>query len=177
MVDSAIQWLKSTFDFSAAIATLSLALSAMQIMFSLLRGRESYRVDVVDYKKSGPDIVQLLVMIENRSRSPLTISEIRYKQVPCELEPKKVRSTVTPEQFRMTAAFPLCIAPHSCNYYYLEFVDISLSNFPHTELCCGTSLILEILSTRRLARKTVILKHQSHYLHTIQQHRKTVRGD
>lgn len=177
MFETAIQWFKGTFDFSAAIASLSLALSVGQIAFSLLRGRESYRLDVVDYKKSGPDIVQLLVVIENRSKSPLTISEIRCMQVPCELEPKRIRSTYLPDQFQMTASFALCIAPRSCNYYYLEFVDISFSNFPNIELCRGTVLNLEILSTRSRARKDSVLRDQSHYLHTIQQHRRAVLGD
>lgn len=176
MVDTVNQWFVNAFDFSTAIALVSLVLSVTQIVFSALRERESYRVNVVDYKKSGSDIIQLLVVIENRSRCPLTISEIRCKQVPCELEPKKVRGTTNPDQFVMTADFPLCIAARSCDYYYLEFVDISLSNFPHIELCRGTNLTLEILSTRSRARKAVVLQDQSHYLHTIQQHRKMVLG-
>lgn len=161
----------ATFDFSSAIALLSLFLSVGQIVVSVIRSRESYSVDVVDYKQPLSAIVQVLMVIENKSGRALTITEIMLEGVPCELEPKKIRGNEGKFGFCHTLEFPLCIPPHGCMYCYLEFLDIAGSTFPRIELSPGRGLNFEIRSTRRSVRKTVTLKDKSHYLHSTDQHR------
>lgn len=163
-----------TFDFSAAIALFSLFLSAGQIIVSLILSRESYSVDIVDYKQPFGAIVQVLMVLENKSSRALTITEIKLEGVPCELEPKKIRGSEGKFGFCHTPEFPLCIPSRGCVYCYLEFLDIYASTFPRIELSPGKGLNFEIRSTRRSVQKTVTLKDKSHYLHTTDQHRQMV---
>ena len=165
-------WFSQKENITFVIAVLGFELSLCQLLSSSISKRECYKVDIVDYKKPCSDIVQFLLVVHNRSTTPLVISEIFFEGVPFELERKKIRERPGWGDFglRHTPDFPLCVDAQGCCYFYLEFVDISRSAYQHTELSPGTVVNLKIHSTRKSVWKTVTLGDISHYLHTTEQH-------
>ena len=148
-------------DIYNILGILGFLLSASMAIFAFLRSRENYSVDVIDYANRHSDIVQFLIIITNKSSSPLAISSITYEGAICEIEPKKIRGEYQHFGFASTAAFPVCIDSHGCTYVYLEFLDV-----PYIPLSRGTAANFQIQSTRKLAHKTVLLGDKSHYLHS-----------
>lgn len=148
-------------DIYNILGILGFLLSASMAILALLRSREDYSIDVIDYANRNTDIVQFLIIITNKSSSPLAISSITYEGTVCELEPKKIRGEYQHFGFVSTPFFPVCIDPHSCRYIYLEFLDM-----PYIPLSRGTTVNFQIQSTRKLAHKTVLLGEISHYLHS-----------
>lgn len=153
------------------IAVLGFLLSLIQLIYSVAVNRESYLVHVIDYKKPRSDTVQFFLCIENRSASPLTITDISFCGIHCELLQKPISGTPGNWDYRQTDNFPLCIPSHSSRCSFVEFLDVSGGSFPGTPLDPGKTVILEIRSTRLLARKKLLLGCISHYLHTMKQHR------
>lgn len=156
--------LLSTVNWELVIAIISLIVSCSVLISNGIKSRERYNISVVDYAFRRSDILQLLIVITNCSDSPLTIKSIFCGESICELEPKKIRGLPGNFGFVSTPQFPLCIPAHGCQYAYLEFL-----NYRHTPPVPGTSLTLEIHSTLKPARKTVLLGDISHYLHTTEE--------
>ena len=166
-----MNWLFTQENITFAIAVAGFLLSLGQIIVSLIKSRENYRLAVVDYAQRDPNCIQFLMCVENRANLPLCITSIGFQGVTCELVRKAIRETPDAWNFQHTADFPLCLAPHSSLYAYVEFLDVSSGSFSHTALCHGTTVSFEIHSTRKLAQKKLVLGDISHYLHTTAQHR------
>lgn len=150
-----------SLNWELIIAIISLIVSCSVLISNKIKSREKYSISVIDYALRHPDILQLLVVITNCSDSPLTIKSIFCHESICELEPKMIRGLPGKFGFVSTPQFPLCIPSHGCQYAYLEFL-----NYQHTPPTAGASLTLEIHSTLKPERKTVLLGDISHYLHT-----------
>lgn len=153
-----------SLNWEAIIACASLLLSLFILIKDHVQSKENYRIDVIDHAMRTSTIMQLLVVITNYSDNPLTIVSVKCGESICELEPKMIHGTPGKTNFAVSPRFPVCIPAHGCKYVYLEFQD-----YGHTRPTPGTSLTLEIRSTRLLARKTVPLGDISHYLHTREQ--------
>ena len=147
-------------DIYNILGILGFLLSASMAILTFLRSQENYSIDVIDYANRHSDIVQFLVIITNKSSSPLTISSITYEGTVCELEPKKIRGKYQQFGFVSTPFFPICLDPHCSRYIYLEFLDM-----PYIPLSRGTTVNFQIQSTRKQAHKVLLLGDISHYLH------------
>ncbi len=153
---------------AASVAgVLGFLLSSWLAISAACRNRERYTIHVIDYTVVNQlETVQFLLCITNESGRALTITEIEYRGVCCELEPKKIRGALGTIGFQATPDFPLCIPAHSAQYVYLEFVSESLA---HTALYPGTTVNFQIRSTLRRVQKSELLGDISHYLHTREQ--------
>lgn len=164
-MDYLIQFL-TAINWELIIAFISLFLSVFAIISNALRSKEKYNVSIIDYKFIGPDILQLLIGLTNQSDSPLIIKSIFCNGFECELESKPIKGIQGKLNFSATPNFPVCIPSHGCQYVYLEFLD-----YKHTAPGFGTTLTLEICSTRHAVQKNLLLGHISHYLHTREQYK------
>lgn len=152
-------------DIYNVLSIIGFILSAVITIYTWQKSRECYQISVIDYEVRH-SVLQLLITVSNRSSNPLVIHTISCDGTDCELEPKPIRGKPDSFGFAATPRFPLCIEAHGCQYAYLEFVD-----YPHTSPTPGTNLTLEIHSTRKQVRKTLLLGDKSHYLHTRAQFR------
>lgn len=150
-----------SLNWELIIAIISLIVSCSVLISNKINSREKYSISVIDYAMRTNDIMQLLIVITNLSESPLTIKYVTCGETMCELEPRKIHGVPGKLNFASSARFPLCIPAHGCKYAYLEF-----QNYQHTPLAAGVNLTLEIHSTLKPERKTVLLGDISHYLHT-----------
>lgn len=148
-------------DWELIISCISLFVSIYVLISTHLKSCEKYEISIVDYSFRFGYVLQLLVVFTNHSDSPLTIKSVFCDGTICELEPKKIRGNPGSFGFVSTPQFPLCIPAHGCQYAYLEFLS-----HQYTAPVPGTTLNLEICSTRKSVQKTVLLGGISHYLHT-----------
>lgn len=162
-LESGTKWLANRGNTTYLIALASFAMSLLAVLRSFITGRESYRIEVIDYAFRSSRDIQLLICITNKSENSLSIIDIAVFGTTCELYPKKILGTPGKWYFRHTAQFPLCIPAHGCQLLYLEFLD---GNFQAGQLAPGKRIDFEIRSTRKQVRKTVILGNESHYLRT-----------
>lgn len=137
------------FVVSAAIAT-----------YTYIKSLEHYEVHIIDYELRRTSL-QLFIMVVNKSTNPLVIRSISCGGIDCELEPKLIRGGEKSLFRAITPLFPLGLEALGCQQAYLEFVG-----YPHNPPTPGTTLTLQICSTRKSEQKTVLLGEQSHYLHT-----------
>ena len=156
----------TAINWELIIAFISLFLSVFAIISNALRSKGKYNVSIIDYKFIDPDILQLLIGLTNQSDSPLIIKSISCNGFDCELEPKQIKGIQGKFGFFATPNFPVCIPSHGCQYAYLEFL-----NYKHIAPSYGTTLTLEICSTRHSVRKNLLLGHISHYLRTREQYK------
>ena len=148
-------------NWSLLISFASLFISFSGIIYRRIKSGENYSISVIDHAFRC-NCFQMLISIVNQSDFPLVISSISCCGNDCELESKRIRDDLAATGgIRLSHDFPLCIPAHGCLYSYLEFVD-----FQGTVPGCGTHLMLQIHSTRKLEQKTVLLGCHSHYLHT-----------
>lgn len=127
-----------------------------------LRGNH-LTISVLDY--SWPlNTVQFLVLIQNSSTLPASISKISAhldgQRFDCEIEPKKIKTT-SASGLITTPHFPIAVAPLSFYSAYLEFVDA-----PDMQLSPGKKVVFEIHTSRGMVRKSVVLGDKGHYLHS-----------
>lgn len=145
---------------SVIISVLSLGLSIVLAARTYIKERESYSMDIIDYRAFCTES-QFLLCFSNTSTCPLTIIDIRYDGLICLLEPKAIE-TRRGVPVRMTAEFPLCIPAHGAQYTYVLFPDAGVQHKPLTP---GTVVNFQIQTTRSLSQRTVTLSHTGYYLH------------
>ena len=150
---------KTTF----VIAVLGFLFSCVHGLTAICKNLEKYKISVIDYRKFTPKTVTFFLCVTNRSSSTLTLTAVKFCGVECELEPKKIKNHPSPEAFYWSAQFPVQIPPRQAQIFYIEFVDEHLRNI---ELNPGTAVNFQIRSTRRQARKSLLLGQPSHYLHS-----------
>lgn len=158
-----INWISARDNVTFLIAVAGFVMSCYTAVRNVIRSRECYTLDAIDYENRSPNIIQFLVCVSNQSDTPLVITEISVFGTICELEPKAIRRKPEDWNFRHTADFPLCVAARCSQYAYLEFCG---DNHGFCQLAPGQTVLFEIRSTRKRAQKTVTLWNKSHYLHT-----------
>lgn len=159
----AAAWLANRDNITYLIALAGFSMSLITALRNFITSREAYSIEVIDYAFRSPRDIQLLICMTNKSENSLSVIDISVFGTTCELYPKKILGKPENWYFRHTAPFPLCIPAHGCQMLYLEFLD---GNFQAGQLAPGKRVDLEIRSTRKQVRKTVILGNESHYLHT-----------
>ena len=157
-----LDFLSQQSNVTFLIAVVSFILSTGHIVVSVLSGKESYKLEVVDYAYRDKNVIQFLVCIANRSNSPLSIISISAFETTRELFPKMIYGKPENWNFRHTVEFPICIPAHGCQYAYLEFCG---DNFQAELLTPDSKVAFEIRSTRKQVRKIALLPKQSCYLH------------
>lgn len=149
---------------TSVAGVLGFILSLWLAISNAYRNRECYAFSIIDYEvQESRHVVRFLVCITNKSSRALTITEITYCGVCCELEPKRIRGAEGKLGFQATPDFPLCVPAHGAQYAYLQFASEDLAG---TELSPGTSVNFQIRSTLHQVQKTELLGNISHYLHT-----------
>lgn len=148
---------------TTTIAVSGFLLSLYNFISAKINARENYSFCVVDSSRLHNRSIRFLVCFENRSESPLTIVSVCFAGQQCELLPKPISGDSSAWNFRHTDHFPLCVPAHGAIYSYLEFVK--LNDVPQP-LEIDTPVTFEIRSTRRVSRKTVLLKLAAGYLPT-----------
>ena len=161
-----LDWILNIDNLTFLMAAIGFVYSIYDFIATRISAKESYQITVVDYATRWDNVLQVLVCITNQSSEPLSIAEISVFGTVCELRPKAIFGLPGNWNFQHTAEFPLCIDRQGCTYAYLEFVGEGLG---HKQLNPGTTVNFQIHSTRRQARKTVILGPRSHYLHSREQ--------
>lgn len=146
--------------FSVIISGFSLALSIGLAVWTYTKERESYSVDIIDYRAFQTESLFLLC-ISNPSSCPLIITNIKYDGFACLLEPKPFE-TRRGVPVRATADFPLCIPAHGAQYAYVLFPD---AGGQHKQLNPGIVVNFQIRTTQSLSQRTVTLSHTGYYLH------------
>lgn len=142
------------------ISAISFLMSVILTVKDMIRSREFYSVEVLDYKQFPSGEAMLYIYVCNRSQEMLTISRFSISGVTCELEqkPLQIKGAIP----RHTPDFPVCIPPKGCAYLYLDFpyrLDQQMLLNPNK------ALNLEIQSTRRTVSKSLSLKYQVQNLH------------
>lgn len=141
--------------------------SSFVIFYNFFKNKTNINIKIIDYTQyTNAHTVQLLVLIENKSSKPISISSISFslensKKYYCELIPKIITENHSKKIF--TAYFPINLQGFQGYQGYLEFLkceDILLMQ--------GKTLSFEIYSNHRLISKSVILGRQVGYLPSIQ---------
>lgn len=146
---------------SVIISVFSLGLSIALAVRTYVKERESYSIDVIDYRAFHTES-QFLLCFSNTSSCPLTIIDIKYDGLICLLEPRAIETKRDGTIVRASAQFPLCIPAHGAQYAYVLFPDTGVQ---HKQLNSGTVVNFQIQTTRSLSQRTVTLSHTGYYLH------------
>lgn len=143
------------------ISALSFLMSAILTVKDMIRSREFYTVEVLDYRQLPRGEATLYIYVCNRSQELLTISRFSISGVTCELEriPLHIGESVT----RHTPDFPVCIPPKGSAYLYLDF---PCQPARQMLLNPDKALNLEIQSTRGKVSKSVNLQMLVPNLHS-----------
>lgn len=147
---------------SISISALSLALSLFITIRTFIKERESYTVDIVDYKADPGILMYFMICVINKSDSPLTITEVRYGEYLCTLESVYVKTGVDSPHSPWTPNFPLCIPAHGAQYAYLAFEGVNTSRI---QLDPGTTVTLQVRTTRSTSDRSITLRNTKYYLH------------
>ena len=147
------------FSISADISGfLALILSISIIIANYIKSRTTFDFTIVDYADFG-GTTRFLLLIKNKSSTPLTISKITFDEIVCELEPKKIRGVPDTWNGVTTPRFPVRISPRDAELFYVEFLTSR-----STRLECGMHLNFQIHTIDLQVSKTVLLGNRSHYL-------------
>lgn len=141
------------------IGILGFLISIFTLIINHFQRKTKFKIFVADYVNRG-SVIQFLLCISNLSSEPLTIVSIKFNEITCELEPKKIRGNPEDWNSVTTPRFPVCIAAHSSCYVYLEFLGCE-----HISLNPGTVVNFQIYTTLRQVQKNITLDNTSHYLH------------
>ncbi len=145
--------------------TLLIALiGAIGTISGIVSKRTNINLKIIDYVhiKTHKNIVQLFLLIENRSSNPIIISSIsisylKGKKYYCELLPKIITENKLNKVF--TPNFPINLQAYQGYQGYFEFLyceDISLVE--------GKNLDIQIYTNRKVINKSLTLHSKSHYL-------------
>lgn len=146
---------------SVIISIFGLGLSIFLAIRTYIKERESYSIDVIDYRSFQTES-RFLFCFSNTSSCPLTIVGIKCDGLVCLLESKTIEAKRDGTIVRASAQFPLCIPAHGAQYAYVLFPDTGVL---HKQLDPGTAVNFQIQTTRALSQRTVTLSHTGYYLH------------
>lgn len=146
---------------SVTISIFSLGLSIFIAIRTYIKELESYSMNVIDYRSFQTES-QFLLCFSNTSSCPLVITSIKYNGFVCLLEPRAIETKRNGAVVRASAQFPLCIPAHGAQYAYVLFPNAGVQ---HKQLSPGTTVNLQIQTTRKLSQRTVTLSHTGYYLH------------
>lgn len=89
------------------IAVLGFLFSSVHGLIDICKGREQYKVSIIDYRKFNSKTATFFLCITNKSSSTLTITSVEFCGVECEIEPKKIKNHPSPDSFYWSARFPV----------------------------------------------------------------------
>lgn len=149
----------NTSQLADIVGCLGFLISTISIFSSILKNRIRFSISVIDYAHRYRS-TQFLISITNLSYQPLTITDIKFCQTSCELEPKKIRGDPDSWNGATTPRFPLCIPARSAQFAYIEFVGCQ-----HNPLVAGMSVNFQIQTIQHRVSKNVPLDNTAGYLH------------
>ncbi len=145
-MDKILAWCTQD-NINTVMSAIALFISVEQWIERIYKARESYKIDILSTCSYSNGFFDLFLCIVNCSDSPLVITSVKLSGVTCELEPINLAGDgYEGENYWITPRFPLTIASHGADYYYLAF---DFDNLVPASLKPGQKISIKVQSTRR----------------------------